>query len=129
MARFKVTPFANYKDNRLGVKVTGRKFKFLPTRAVISTRPANGDCELGGYVTYSLAKAICSSLCCGAVRVEVTDRNPETAEFRLKLVRDKGDGYVAWRIGQMAKAVVDFFKENGKEVELTTPIITRRETT
>lgn len=126
MARFKVTPFVDYKASRYGVRIAGKEFEFLPTCAVISTRPANSSCELAGYVTYSLAKVICNSLCCDAIRVEVTDRNPQTAEFRLKLVRDKGDGYVAWRIGQMAKTVADWLEENGKEVELTTPIITRK---
>ncbi len=123
MVRFKVTPFANYKDNRLGVKVTGRKFKFLPTRAVISTRPANGDCELGGYVTYSLAKVICNSLCCDAIRVEVTDRNPQTAEFRLRKEGGDSDGHVAGRACQMAKAAVSWLEEHGKEVEFAAPVI------
>lgn len=77
-------------------------------------------------MTYSIAREICRKSSIDAVRVEVTDCNPETAEFRLKLVRDKGDGYVAWRIGQMAKTVADWLEENGKEVELTTPIITRK---
>ena len=126
MARFKVTPFANYQTSRLGVKVVGKEFKFLPTLATISTKPANDTRELGGYVTSSLAEAICNQLGCGAVRVEVTNSSPETAEFRLCMGKDKGDGYVAWRIGQMAKTVADWLEENGKEVELTTPIITRK---
>ena len=126
MARFKVTPFANYQTSRLGVKVVGKEFKFLPTLATVSKRPASSTCELCGFVTYSIAREICRKSSIDAVRVEVTDWNPETAEFRLKLVRDKGDGYVAWLIGQMAKTVADWLEENGKEVELTTPIITRK---
>lgn len=126
MVRFKVAPFVNYRTNRLGIKVIGKKFKFLPTLATISTKPANDTRELGGYVTSSLAEAICNQLGCGAVRVEVTNSSPETAEFRLCMGKDKGDGYVAWKISQMAIAVANWLEKHGKEVDLTTPpIITR----
>ena len=126
MARFKVTPFVDYKASRYGVRIAGKEFEFLPTCAVISTRPANSSCELAGYVTYSLAKAICNQLGCGAVRVEVTNSSPETAEFRLCMGKDKGDGHVAWKISQMAIAVANWLEKHGKEVDLTTPpIITR----
>lgn len=124
MARFKVTPFVDYKASRYGVRIAGKEFEFLPTCAVISTRPANSSCELAGYVTYSLAKVICNSLCCDAIRVEVTDRNPQTAEFRLRKEGGDSDGHVAGRACQMAKAAVSWLEEHGKEVEFTAPVIT-----
>ena len=124
MARFKVTSFVNYKSSRFGVRVVGEEFEFLPTRAVIGTRPANSSCELGGYVTSSIAKAICNSLCCDVIRVEVTDRNPQTAEFRLCKEGGDSDGRVAGRACQMAKAAVSWLEEHGKEVEFTAPVIT-----
>ena len=124
MARFKVTPFVDYKASRYGVRIAGKEFEFLPTCAVISTRPANSSCELAGYVTYSLAKVICNSLCCDAIRVEVTDRNPQTAEFRLRKEGGESDGYVAWNACRMAKAVASWLEGNGKEVEFTAPAIT-----
>ena len=123
MARFKVTPFVNYQTSRYGVRVVGEEFEFLPTRAVISTRPANGTCELAGYVTYSLAKVICNSLCCDAVRVEVADRSLQTAEFRLHKEGGDSDGHVAGRACQMAKAVVSWLEEHGKGVEFAAPVI------
>lgn len=123
MARFKVTPFINYQTSRYGVRVVGEEFEFLPTRAVISTRPANGTCELAGYVTYSLAKVICNSLYCDAVRVEVADRSLQTAEFRLRKEGGDSDGHVAGRACQMAKAVVSWLEEHGKEVEFAAPVI------
>lgn len=123
MARFKVTPFVNYQTSRYGVRVVGEEFEFLPTRAVISTRPANGTCELAGYVTYSLAKVICNSLYCDAVRVEVADRSLQTAEFRLRKEGGDSDGHVAGRACQMAKAAVSWLEEHGKEVEFAAPVI------
>lgn len=123
MARFKVTPFINYQTSRYGVRVVGEEFEFLPTRAVISTRPANCTCELAGYVTYSLAKVICNSLYCDAVRVEVADRSLQTAEFRLRKEGGDSDGHVAGRACQMAKAVVSWLEEHGKEVEFAAPVI------
>ena len=124
MAHFEVKPFVNYKLNRYGVRIAGKEFEFLPTYAVISTRPANSSCELGGYVVFSIAKAVCDSLCCDAVRVEVTDRNPQTAEFRLRKEGGESDGYVAWNACRMAKAVASWLEGNGKEVEFTAPAIT-----
>ena len=123
MARFKVTPFVDYKASRYGVRIAGKEFEFLPTCAVISTRPANSSCELAGYVTYSLAKVICNSLYCDAVRVEVADRSLQTAEFRLRKEGGDSDGHVGGRACQMAKAVVSWLEEHGKEVEFAAPVI------
>lgn len=50
MARFKVTPFVDYKASRYGVRIAGKEFEFLPTCAVISTRLR------AGRVRYVLAR-------------------------------------------------------------------------
>lgn len=127
MAHFEVKPFINYKSSRFGIRVTARGgFKFVPASATISTQPVTKADELGGYISLMIAKAICHQYPFDAVKVEILDRSPETAEFRLCMGKDKGDGYAAWGTSQMTASAVDWLYRNGEKVKIDVMEVIRK---